>query len=183
MRGPVVALSVLYSVGCADERACHEQMGVAQTSVNGVDSHSLPSLEASRGVVEAARAACDKAKLGDEREQLQKAENQLTAQIDLLQKKAAQKSKTPRTPAELAALEKDGDPSCPKGQSYLAHETKHEVRCSGPQIAEMNLAELKAYYADRDFKLSTTDAPLTLKVEHHAEVFTFIFDQPSDAMP
>ncbi len=175
---------LLLQVGCdAEARACREKVEVAQLAVNGVDSKSIPSLRASLVLVEQAHAACTVAKLGTLRDQLLKAKHELSAQLTLLEQRAARKRKAVPTKAELALLVKGGDPSCPKGQAYQQRETKQEVRCTGPQLVEMSRDELKTYYGERRFKLTAEEAPISLKAELGSEMYVFTFEHPGAAAP
>jgi len=167
--------------GCdAESRACREQMAQAQSMVNAVDAKSIESVKTSLSLVERARESCEKARLGAEREQLLKAKNELSGQLMLLEQRASRKKLLPRTPEELAQLVKRGDPACPKGQAYQQRETKQEVRCIGPQLVDMGREELKTYYDDRRFKVTTLDAPPTLKAELGSELYVFTFQKAED---
>src|SRR5258706_12616388 len=79
-------------LGCdPDANLCHERMTSAQAIVTQVDSKSVPSLKQSLDAVSLAYAACEKAKLGTEREQLLKAKNEISAQLNLLEQRASRK--------------------------------------------------------------------------------------------
>lgn len=158
-------------------------MTAAQPIVAQVDSKSLASVERSLAVVTEAHVACEKAKLGTEREQLLKAKNELSAQLEHLRARERRRKLQAPTEEELAGLIKQGDPSCPKGQAYKPKNAKAEVRCTGPQIADMPLAALKEYYADRRYKLTSQDAPPELRAELGSELYVFSFDKPEDAAP
>lgn len=178
-----VALLLLGS-GCdRDASACHDRMTAAQAIVAKVDPKSTASLKESLQAVSEAHALCEKAKLGAEREQLQSAKNQLIGQLDLLEQRAARKKLQAPTGAELEALVKNGDPACPKGQAYKPKDSKNEVRCTGPQLADMGIEGLKAYYGDRRFKLKTQDSPAELRAELGSELYVFAFDKPTDSAP
>jgi hypothetical protein len=158
-------------------------MASAQTIVAQVDSKSLPSLQQSLAAVTEAHAACEKAKLGTEREQLLKAKHELSAQVDLLEKRANRKKLQAPSADELARLVKSGDPTCPKGQAYKPQGSKDEVRCTGPQIADMNADSVKAYFSDRHFKLTSQDSPAEVRAELGSELYVFSYDQLTDAAP
>jgi hypothetical protein len=175
---------LLASAGCNREAAaCHERMKQAQAIVAEVDPKSAASVRASLAAVNEAHALCEKAKLGTEREQLLSAKNQLTGQLDLLEQRAARKKLAPTSPEELARLVKQGDPSCPKGQAYKPKDSKNEVRCTGPQLVDMGLEGLKAYYGDRKFKLKEQASPSELRAELGSELYVFAFDNASDPAP
>ena len=158
-------------------------MSSAQAIVNQVDPKSVQSLKTSLSAVEEAHAACEKAKLGPEREQLLKAKNEIRAQLDLLEARALRKKHAAPTAEELTKLVKHGDPSCPKGQAYKPKEAKQEVRCTGPQIVDMGSEALKEYYGDRRFKISSGDAPAEVRAELGSELYVFAFDKLSDPAP
>jgi len=179
----------LLLVGCGllacdpDAKLCHERMTSAQPIVAQVDGKSQASVERSLAAVTEAYAACEKAKLGSEREQLLKAKNELSAQLEHLKARERRRKLQAPTEEELAALVKQGDPSCPKGQAYKPKNAKSEVRCTGPQIADMPLAALKEYYADRRYKLTNQDSPPELRAELGSELYVFSFDKPDDTAP
>jgi hypothetical protein len=171
-------------LGCDREASlCHERMTSAQAIVNQVDAKSIPSVKASLTAVEGAYAACEKAKLGPEREQLLKARNEFSAQLDLLEARALRKKQVAPTAEQLARLVKSGDPSCPKGQAYKPRDAKQEVRCTGPQIVDMGSEALKGYYGDRRFKVTSKDAPAEVRAELGSELYVFAFDKLSDPAP
>jgi hypothetical protein len=177
----VVALGVL---GCdPDAKLCHERMSLAQSIVTQVDSKSIPSLERSLNAVSDAYTACEKAKLGTEREQLLKAKNELSAQLNLLEQRANRKKLQPPSADELARLVKSGDPACPKGQAYKPKGSKDEIRCTGPQIADMRADDVKTYYADRRFKVTSRETPAEVRAELGSELYVFSYDKLSDAAP
>ena len=169
-------------LGCdAETRACHERMQSAQAIVTQVDSKSVASLQQSLTAVTEAHAACEKAKAGTEREQLLKAKNEISAQLNLLEQRARRKKLQAPTPEELLQLVKSGDPDCPAGQAYKPKGSKDEVRCTGPQIADMPAEAAKAYYGDRRFKLTSQDNPAEVRAELGSEKYVFAYDKLTDA--
>jgi hypothetical protein len=178
-------ISVVLALAACDREAssCHERMNGAQSIVARVDGKSAASVQASLTAVEEAYAACEKAKLGPEREQLLKAKNELAGQLDLLELRARRKKQVAPTADELARLAKTGDPSCPKGQAYKPRESPSEIRCTGLQIVDMKAEDLKAYYADRRFKVTTREAPAEVRAELGSELYVFSFDKLADAAP
>ncbi len=176
----LVALALTLLFGCRDERRCREDMTRAQEVVNGIDSKSADSLKGAVTALETAIAACEKAKLGAERGKLLEAKNQIGAQIALLERKAARKKNVPLTGAELEKLQKEGDPSCPKGQAYRNASAEKEIRCTGPQLIDMSLDAVKQYFGARKYKLTLTDAPPRVRAELGAELFVFTYDEPSN---
>jgi len=166
-----------------DAKLCHERMTSAQAIVSQVDSKSSTSLQQSLTAVSEAHAACEKAKLGTEREQLLKAKHELAAQLELVEKRANRKKLQPPSPDELARLVKSGDPSCPEGQAYKPQASKDEVRCTGPQIADMNAEAVKAYFGDRHFKLTSQDNPAEVRAEQGSELYVFSYAQKTDPSP
>ena len=183
MRALLMSVMLCATACDRDASHCHERMSSAQAIVAQVDGKSIASVQASLAAVEEARAACEKAKLGPEREQLLKAKNELSGQLDLLQLRARRKKQAAPSPEELARLAKSGDPSCPKGQAYKPRGSTGEVRCTGPQIVEMSAEDLKAYYGDRRFKITSQEAPAEVRAELGSEMYVFSFDKLADAAP
>jgi hypothetical protein len=165
---------------CQDERRCREELTNAQGVVNGIDSKSPDSLRNAVAALEPAIAACEKAKLGAERSKLVEAKNQIGAQLALLERRAARKKGPALSAAELEKAQKEGDPSCPKGQAYRHAGVEKEIRCTGPQLIDMGMDAVKAYFSARNYKLTATDAPARVRAEFGAELFVFTFDRPGD---
>jgi hypothetical protein len=180
-----LSLSLVFpALGCdRDAQLCHERMSSAQGIVARVDGKSVTSVKASLAAVEEAYTACEKAQLGTEREQLLKAKNELTAQADVLEARARRKKPTAPSAEELARLAKSGDASCPKGQAYKPRGATSEIRCTGPQIVEMNAEDVKGYYGERRFKITSQDAPAEVRAELGSELFVFAYDKPDAAAP
>jgi hypothetical protein len=171
-------------LGCdPDAKLCRERMQSAQAVVAQVDGKSIASVEQSLSAVTEAHAACEKAKLGTERELLLKAKNELSAQRELLEQREHRKKQQAPSATELAELVKHGDPNCPKGQAYKPKDSKSEVRCTGPELVDMSLDALKTYFGDRHFKLTTQGDPPTLRAEHGAETFVFTFASGDTTAP
>ena len=172
------------ALGCDRQASlCHERMTSAQALVNQVDAKSTTSLAASLAAVEAAYSACEQAKLGSEREQLLRAKNELSSQLMLLEQRARRKKQVAPSAEELTRLAKTGDPACPKGQAYKPKESKHEIRCTGPQLADMGSEALKDYYGDRRFKITANESPAEVRAELGSELYVFAFDKLTDAAP
>lgn len=184
MRALCLGASLVGLLGCDPEaKLCRERMQSAQGVVAQVDGKSRASVEQSLAAVSEAHDACEKAKLGSEREQLLKAKNELSAQRDLLQRRESKKKLAAPTAAELAELVKRGDPSCPKGQAYKPKDSKSEVRCTGAQLVDMSRAALETYFGERRFKLTSQDDPPSLRAEHGAETFVFSFERGDESAP
>lgn len=176
----LAALSLFVTLGCVEERKCRSEMASAQEIVNGLDSKSPESLKQSLAALDGAIAQCEKAKLGAERGKLLEARNQIGAHLDLLERKAARKKGPALTVAELEQVQKEGDPSCPKGQAYKHAGVDKEIKCTGPQLVDMPMAQVKAYFDARKYKLTVTDSPARLRAEFGAELFVFTFDEPAN---
>jgi hypothetical protein len=182
MRADWLAFGVFGLWGCdPDAKLCHERMQSAQALVTQVDGKSASSVEQSLAAVTQAHAACEKANLVGERDQLLKAQRELKAQLDLLEQRANRKKLEAPSPDELARLAKNGDPNCPKGQAYKPKDAKSEVRCTGPQLVDMPASALKSYYGDRHFKVTSQESPAEVRAEHGAELYVFSFDKLTDA--
>jgi hypothetical protein len=184
MRSIALAGAVLFSgtIACdAESRACRSQFESAQGVVVNVKSDSMESLRGALSALDAAILACEKAELGHEKSELTKAKNQIRAHLELLERRAARKKKPKPSPEEIAELVKNGDPSCPKGQAYLHGTAKKEIRCTGPQLIDLGFEEVKEYFAERRYKLTTSDSPPTIKAEYGAELYVFTFEKANDA--
>jgi hypothetical protein len=171
------------AVACSEEtRRCQSLMTTAQGIVNKVDGKDQASVETSLAAVEGAKAACEKAGRNTERDELVKAKNELQAHLDYMKRKANQPPKQKQTPEQIAELVKKGDPGCPKGQAYRRSPTE-EIRCTGPQMIDMNWKAAEEYFTNRGYKMTTTDSPPTLKAEYGAELVIYKFASPKDDKP
>jgi hypothetical protein len=104
------------------------------------------------------------------------------AQVGALDRRAARKSRKPPSAEELKRLEKEGDPNCPKGQAYRPEGAK-EVKCTGPQLAEMSAGAAAKYFEELGFKVKRP-APSRVEAEHGAERTTLVYsDPPGDTAP
>jgi hypothetical protein len=162
-------------LGCEspETKACLGSYASAQELVKGIDAKSRESVEKSLAAVEAALSSCRTAKRHGEVDQLLPVKNQLTAQVGALERRAARSARKKPTPDELRRLEKDGDPNCPKGQAYRPEGAK-EIRCTGPQLAEMSSAEAGRYFDELGFRV-TRPSPTKLEAERGAERTTFVY--------
>jgi hypothetical protein len=170
-------------LGCNSPEAqkCKAEYDSSQKVVLGIDGSSIDSVSESLRAVDSALEACKAAQRNGEVDNLVKARAQIQAQHDALVKRAGRAKRVPLTPDELARFEKNGDPSCPKGQGYEHAETKKLIKCSGPQLADMSWSGASKYFEKRGYKLSSTDTQLS--AEYGAEKFTFTFRKKDDAGP
>jgi hypothetical protein len=178
----VLGLALAVSACSEETRRCQSLMTTAQGIVNKVDGKSRTSVEQSLTAVESAREACEKAGRNTERDELVKARNELRAHLDYMERKAAQPPVKKISADELAELAKKGDPSCPKGQAYRRSPTQ-EIKCTGPQIADMNWKAAEQYFGGRGYKLTRSTTPPTLKAEYGAELYVFAFADANDDKP
>jgi hypothetical protein len=164
--------------GCSEQsRLCRSERERAQEIVKGLDSKSTTSLANAVQALESAISACEKASMGADREKLVQAKNEIGAHLSLLEKRAKRK-KAP-SPEELKRLEREGDPTCPKGQGYKQAGTK-EIKCTGPQLVDMTMNAANEYFSSRHYRITKSDAPPRLRAEQGAEVYVFTYDKPND---
>ena len=183
---PTLVVALLLCASCSSfsegTRRCHALMSSAQEIVKKVDGKDRASVEESLRAVDAARAACGEAGRTTEQGELGQARNELQAHLDYMTRKAAAPAPQKQTAEQLAALAQHGDPSCPKGQAYK-RSPKEEIKCTGPQIAEMGWSKAEAYFTSRGYKITHTDAPPTLKVEYGGELVVFGYAAPREEGP
>jgi hypothetical protein len=180
-----VFVTGVFAVGCqsAASRTCAGEYAESQQKVLKVDPKSAESVRSSLDAVKSALAACRAAQRNDEIDNLVNARNQLVAQQDALERRSKRKPRRELSPEELAGLEKEGDPSCPKGQTYHL-ENKKDVKCTGPQLVEMPREDVKRYHEERGYRVK--DVPTNVvKIERGAEQYSFSYpsaaasDRPS----
>jgi len=178
-------LTSSFALGCesAATRVCSTEYAASQQKVIQVDAKSADSVRASLEAVKTALAACKSANRNTEVDNLVKARNELGAQLDALERRAKRKPRRDLSPDEIARLVKEGDPSCPKGQTFHLEKTQ-EVKCTGPQLVEMQRDEVKRYYEERGYRVKDV-APNGVTIERGAEKYTFTYptaassDRPS----
>jgi hypothetical protein len=181
----VATLGATAFLGCesAASRTCATEYAGSQQKVLKVDPKSADSVRASHQAVLVALAACKAAQRNDEVDHLVTARNQLGAQLEALERRAARKPKKQLGADELAKLEREGDAACPKGQSYRLENGK-TVKCTGAQIAEMTRGDLEHYFEERGYRVKER-TPNVLQIERGAEQYTFTYpsaqgsDRPS----
>ena len=181
----LAALTSSFGIGCesAATRVCSTEYAASQQKVIQVDAKSADSVRASLEAVKTALAACKSANRNTEVDNLVKARNELGAQLEALERRAKRKPRRDLSPDELARLVKEGDPSCPKGQTFHLERTK-EVKCTGPQLVEMQRDDVKRYYEERGYRVKDA-APNGVTIERGAEKYTFTYpsaaasDRPS----
>jgi hypothetical protein len=173
----VSAAAFLALAACQNEATskCHATMTSAQEIVKGVDSKDLASVEHSLSAVEGAMADCQAAGRTAEYEELLKARNQLSGHAEHMKKKANAPVRPKLSAEQVAAFEKSGDPNCPRGQAYKQEKSGKEIRCVGPQLVDLPWSKAEEYFRNRGFKITTVDAPPTLKAEHGAELLVFTY--------
>jgi len=177
---PRLFLIAVFMFGCesAATRTCSSEYAAAQQKVLKVDPKVEDSVTSSLGAVKVALAACRAAQRNDEVDHLIRARNELGAQLEVLERRSQRKPKRELSAEELAGLEKDGDATCPKGQSYHL-KGKKNVKCTGVQIAEMPRPDVKRYHEDRGYRPKDVP-PSTVKIERGAEVYTFVYPSAAD---
>jgi hypothetical protein len=163
-------------LGCesAAARTCSSEYAAAQQKVLKVDAKSKDSVADSLVAVKSALAACRAAQRNDEVDHLVKAKNELGAQLDALDRRSKRKPRRELSPEEMTELEKSGDPSCPKGQSYQLDKKRKEVKCTGPQLVEMPRDDLKRYYEERGYRVNDVP-PNDVRIERGAEQYSYTY--------
>lgn len=152
----------------AEVKECRDRYLVTHAQVAAVDPQDLTSVESALSAVDGNLEVCQRAGLAEESKQLGTAKRKLESHQSYLNSRGSQRELTPE---QLDALEKNGDPECPKGQAYQYKKSGKKIRCTGSQILSMNEAEAKAYFGHRGFKLNSTDKGL--KAELGSESYTF----------
>jgi hypothetical protein len=175
--------------GCKspESQLCSERYESSQKVVLGIDGSSLESVAESLAAVDGALEACKTAGRGGEVKELEKARRQIKAQHEALEARALKAKRPQLTDAELADLEKNGDPTCPQGQGYEHHQNKKLIKCTGPQLVQMPWPQARKYFESRGYKQVTTDLPAAvgggsvLRMEYGSEAFTFHYPKAEDA--
>ena len=157
----------LFSIGCKDEgtRKCQAALADAQQIVTA-ESSTRGGIERGIAAVDVALAACQAAKRSSEVEQLTNARHELSAHLETLKERAGKTRRNKPTPEQIEELIKHGDSSCPRGMAYKAENSDKQIRCTGPQPIRMTFEKARDYYKNLGFRVTATEAPLSLRAEY-----------------
>ncbi len=171
----------LFSIGCKDEgtRKCQAALADAQQIVTA-ESSTRGGIERGIAAVDVALAACQAAKRSSEVEQLTNARHELSAHLETLKERAGKTRRNKPTPEQIEELIKHGDSSCPRGMAYKAENSDKQIRCTGPQPIRMTFEKARDYYKNLGFRVTATEAPLSLRAEYGAELVLFSFANKDD---
>lgn len=178
---PLVACAAVFLwvalSGCDSRESaeCRERYLKAHATVSGVDTESSESVETCLATVQGALEVCSRANLREETTQLNKALRKLQSHQAHL---AHQASQDPLTPEQFEQLVKNGDPACPTGQQYQHRKSAQKIRCTGPQLSEMNWREAETYFASRGYKIGKQEN--VLRAEYGSESFNYQFARAED---
>jgi len=183
MRVGIAAFALLSVTACPSERdrTCETSLNAAQGVVQDVDATSLDSVDRSLAEVGKAIAACKKAGKTAEVSQLESARRQLSGHLDLLREREADRARRQLALADMDRLVKEGDPTCPRGQAYKERQGNREVRCIGPQPANMPMSIAEKYFTLRGYKVKREGN--TVRAEYGSELYLFEYDSDSDGRP
>jgi hypothetical protein len=173
------------ALACQSEatKRCHDLLQAAQPVVTNVDGTSVDAVQTALDAVEAARAACQEAGRSQEHDELVKAKRQLVGHLEYIKNRPSRNESAELTPEQLEKLVKEGDPDCPKGQAYKHRGSGKEVRCKGPQIADMGWKQADEYWKGRGFKTKVGKSPPTLTAEFGSELYIYEYTRPDDPKP
>ena len=143
---------LLGQVGCESEdaKACRDNYLKAHALIDGMDAKVIESVQPALEAVENTIPLCKKANLHKELAELEKAQRTLQSSANQLRSYGPRKELSPE---ELDKLVKDGDPNCPKGQSYNYKKTGKQVKCIGPQVVSFTRGQAEEYFKNRGFRL------------------------------
>jgi hypothetical protein len=147
------------------------------TLISGVDTNVLESVEKGLSSVQSSLDICERAHANEEVKQLKQVQRKLQSHQGYLK----QASNKPVSEQQLASLVQQGDPDCPAGQAYQYQSSGQKIRCSGPQLVDMNWRQVETYFTSRDYKLSKLDSKL--RAEYGSESFTYSFARTEDENP
>jgi hypothetical protein len=155
----LVLAGLLMLVGCESEdtKGCREKYLNAHGLINGPDTKSIEGVESALEAITTALPLCKKANMHKEVAELEKAQRTLQSNAGVLRSQGTRKNLTPE---ELDKLVKEGDPSCPKGQSFDYKKTGKIVKCTGPQLVGFNRGQAEEYFKNRGFRVKAEGASL-----------------------
>jgi hypothetical protein len=154
---------LLTLVGCESEgaKSCRENYLKAHSLINGADSKTIESAEKTLETVEQTLAICKQAKLPKEVAELEKAQRTLQSNVNQLRSQGSRKELSPE---ELDKLVKDGDPNCPKGQSYNYRKTGKQIKCTGPQVVAFSRSQAEEHFKNRGFRVKVEGTHLVAEL-------------------
>jgi hypothetical protein len=168
----LVVAGVLTLVGCESEdaKACREKYLNAHGLINGPEVKTVEGVESALGSIESAIPLCKKANMHKEVAELEKAQRTLQSNAGVLRSQGNRKDLTPE---ELDKMVKEGDPSCPKGQSYDYKKSGKIVKCTGPQLVGFTRNQAEEYFKNRGFRVKADGS--SLKAEFGPESYHYEF--------
>ncbi len=163
---------LLLTIGCesADAKACHESYLKAHGLIAATDNKDGESLQAALEAVENSIPLCKKANSSKELAELEKAQQTLQSNANLLRNQVSRKELTPE---ELEKLVKEGDPNCPKGQSYNYRKTGKQIKCTGPQVIGFSRAQAEEHFKNRGFRVKVEGSHLDAEFGPESYHFDF----------
>jgi hypothetical protein len=161
-------------------KECRDHMTLSQQVLLDMDDQDIDEVQKSLTAVQSTIGACDGVVGDTDVAKLKDAEGKLTKQLSGLRARAAPKARPQLSAAELARLKDSGDPDCPRGQEYEHPQNKQRIRCTGPQVIEMNEAQaIHQFNERRGFTVHPQGT--TLRFESGAEVVEFSFKEAHSA--
>lgn len=152
-------------------------MESSQKVISAMNDQDSEDVRAALKAVQATSKACQSVAPAGERAKLADAEQRLIQQLEGLAARSVPKKRPQLSEAELASLEKKGDPGCPRGQQYEHAQNQAMIRCVGPQLVEMNWDEALDHFVERR-QYSARQEGAHLKLERGSQVFHFAFSTP-----
>ncbi len=146
---------LLTHLGCESEvaKTCRDNYFKAHGLISGIEAKEAKDFDGVQSALDAVESAlphCQKANAHKEVAELEKARRTLQSTANQLRSNVSRKELSPE---ELDKLVKDGDPNCPKGQSYSYRKTAKVVKCMGPQLVGFTRGQAEEYFKNRGFKL------------------------------
>lgn len=149
----VLGASTLLGCESGDEKACHDSYLKAHgliVSLEAQETKAVDDVQSALEAVESSLSVCKKANLHKEVAELEKAQRTLESNANRLRSYVPRKELSPE---ELEKLVKEGDPNCPKGQSYNYRKTGKQVKCTGPQVVAFTRGQAEEHFKNRGFRL------------------------------
>ena len=171
----LIAAAVIV-VGCKSEgeKACEQLVKATEVTLLSMNPTNQASVAGTLSELKKTLLACEAVK-SKEVPEIKAAIANVERHLARVEKGEVKAPPPPPGLDDLARLEKDGDPDCPKGQGYQHPVLKKYIRCKGPVMVERSYAEVKAYFAKHHIPGAAKDA--MLRGEQAGVIYTFTFDQ------
>lgn len=166
---------VLFGCKSQAQKECEQLVKTAEVTLLSMNPTDRASVEGTLAEVKKALSSCEAVK-SKEVSEIKAAVGNVERHLLRLKKGEIKPPPPPPGAQELARMEKEGDPDCPRGQGYQHPVLKKFIRCKGPLMVERTYAEVQSYFAKHRIATATKDG--MLRGVQAGVTYTFTYDAP-----